>query len=101
VVDRKESQELAALAQDNDQLRNRTLALQKNVELLTQQLDEAGSAAGREKQLAETNRDLQASLRETERLNESLKDYVDGLEKEREQLGKALKTAEGRLAENE
>lgn len=101
LADRKDSQELSVLTQENDQLRNRSLALQKSVELLSQQLEEAGAVSGREKQLAAANVDLQARLAETERLGESLKGYVGGLEAERERLGRALREAEGRVAENE
>ncbi len=36
--DKKESHELAAVSLENDLLKNRVLALQKNVELLTQQI---------------------------------------------------------------
>ena len=48
-TDRRDSQEIAALTLEKDLLKNQTLALQKSVELLTQQLEETAASAAKDK----------------------------------------------------
>lgn len=52
-TDRRDSQEVAALTLEKDLLKNQTLALQKSVELLTQQLEETAASAAKDKQQIE------------------------------------------------
>lgn len=52
-TDRRDSQEVAALTLEKDLLKNQTLALQKSVELLTQQLEEIAASAAKDKQQIE------------------------------------------------